>query len=48
MNSGAFSKAASQLRQRGKRMTLVALEVNFALWGMLICAEIEVAQYFLC
>jgi hypothetical protein len=25
---------------------LLAVEVNFALWGMIICAAMEVAQFF--
>jgi hypothetical protein len=25
---------------------LVALEINFSLWGMIVCAAMEAAQFF--
>ena len=37
--------ALNQNATEGNQM-LVALEINFAGWGMIICAAMEVAQYF--
>jgi hypothetical protein len=33
-------------RRRGTIKMLVALEINAALWGMIICATMEAAQLF--
>jgi len=27
-------------------MHMVALEINFALWGMIVCAAMNAAQFF--
>jgi hypothetical protein len=40
-----FPMALNQNATEGNQM-LVALEINFAGWGMIICAAMEVAQYF--
>ncbi len=37
--------ALNQNATEGNQM-LAALEINFAGWGMIICAAMEVAQYF--
>ena len=46
-NTSAFlDNAATRLWERGRRKRMVtALEINVALWGMLICTEIEIAEW---
>jgi hypothetical protein len=37
---------SARVRRLGGAPMLPALEISFALWGMIVCAEIEVAQIF--
>jgi hypothetical protein len=40
------TSSSSRSEGTGGIQMLLAIEINFALWGMIVCAAIEATQYF--
>jgi hypothetical protein len=42
----SYNVGVSMVRRKGGRQMHVALQIDLALWGMIICAGIKAAQFF--